>query len=119
MDLCHTTGSFPTLPATETSGNAQPPQFFNPFLSVSHRRLTMHISLVTGLIHFTLSLLFVQLMHTNYYKIVKQLTSFKIIIVAPTRFGLHKPLSFNLDSARSTRMAGMNKICSHNTDNFK
>jgi len=29
-----------------------------------------------------LSPLFVQLMHTNYYKIVKQLKSFKIIIVA-------------------------------------
>jgi len=32
-------------------------------------------------------------MHTNYYKIVKQLKSFKIIIVAPTCFGLHKPSS--------------------------
>jgi len=33
-----------------------------------------------------------QLIHTNhYYKIVKELESFKIIIVAPTRFGLHKP----------------------------
>ena len=40
-----------------------------------------------------LSLLFVQLMHTNYYKIVKQLKSFRIIIVAPTCFGLHKPSS--------------------------
>ena len=30
-------------------------------------------------------------MHTNYYKILKQLKSFKIIIVAPTCFGLHKP----------------------------
>jgi len=39
--------------------------------------------------------LFLQLMHTNYYKIVKQLKSFKIIIVAPTRFGLHKPSSGN------------------------
>ena len=29
----------------------------------------------------------------NSYKIVKQLKSFKIIIVAPTCFGLHKPLS--------------------------
>ena len=37
--------------------------------------------------------LFVQLMHTNYYKIVKQLKSFKIIIVVPTCFGLHKPSS--------------------------
>jgi len=37
--------------------------------------------------------LFVQLMHTNYYKIVKQLKSFKIIIVASTCFGLHKPSS--------------------------
>jgi len=32
-------------------------------------------------------------MHTNYYKIVKQLKSFKIKIVAPTCFGLHKPSS--------------------------
>jgi len=39
-----------------------------------------------------LSPLFVQLMHTNYYnKIVKQLKSFKILIVAPTCFGIHKP----------------------------
>ena len=37
--------------------------------------------------------LFVQLMHINYYKIVKQLKSFKIIIVAPTCFALHKPSS--------------------------
>jgi len=43
--------------------------------------------------NFLLSPLFVQLMHTNYYKIVKQLKSFKIIIVAPTCFGLHKPSS--------------------------
>jgi len=40
-----------------------------------------------------LSPLFVQLMHTDYYKIVKQLKSFKIMIVAPTCFGLHKPSS--------------------------
>jgi len=33
-----------------------------------------------------LSPLFVQLMHTNYYKIVKQLKSFKIIIFAPNIF---------------------------------
>jgi len=37
--------------------------------------------------------LFVQLMHANYYKIFKQLKSFKIITVAPTCFGLHKPSS--------------------------
>jgi len=35
--------------------------------------------------------LLVQLMHTNYYKIVKQLKSFKIIITALAGFGLHKP----------------------------
>ena len=40
-----------------------------------------------------LILLYVQLMHKNYYKIVKQLKSLKIIIVAPTCFGLHKPSS--------------------------
>jgi hypothetical protein len=38
-----------------------------------------------------LSPLFVQLMHTNYYKIVKTLKSFKIVINAATCFGLHKP----------------------------
>jgi len=32
-------------------------------------------------------------MHTNYYKIFKMLKSFKIIIVAPTCFGLHIPSS--------------------------
>jgi len=32
-------------------------------------------------------------MHTNYYKVVKQLKSFKIIIVAATCFGLHEPSS--------------------------
>ena len=40
-----------------------------------------------------LSPIFVQIMHTKYYKILKELESFKIIIVAPTCFGLHKPLS--------------------------
>jgi len=39
-----------------------------------------------------LSPLFVQLMHTNCYKIVKQLKSFNIIIFAQC-FGLHKPSS--------------------------
>jgi len=93
-------------------------------------------------------------MHTNYYKIVKLLKSFKIIIVAPSCFGLHKPSSgssqpvlrqsYNVDigyiyrylklpvlwlhilcgsctlhSTRSTRITGLNKICSHRTDNFK
>ena len=37
--------------------------------------------------------LFVQLLHTKYYKTVKLLKSFKIIIVATTCFGLHKPSS--------------------------
>ena len=36
---------------------------------------------------------FVQLMHTNYYKTVKQLQSITITIDAPTCFGLHKPSS--------------------------
>jgi len=33
--------------------------------------------------------------HTIYYKTVKELKSFKIIIVAPKCFGLHKPSSWN------------------------
>jgi len=37
--------------------------------------------------------LFAQLMPTNYCKIVKRLKSFKIIIAAPTCFGLHKASS--------------------------
>ena len=44
-------------------------------------------------------------MHTNYYKIVKQLKSFKIIVVAPTCFGLHKPSS---ESALSVRRFSYN-----------
>ena len=32
-------------------------------------------------------------MHTNYYKTVKLLKSFKIVTVAPKFFGLHKPSS--------------------------
>jgi len=40
-----------------------------------------------------LSPLFAQLMHTNHYKIVKQLKLFKIITVAPTCFDLRKPSS--------------------------
>jgi len=40
-------------------------------------------------------------MHKNDYKIVKQLKSFKIIIVAPTCFGLHKP------SAGSSQLIGI------------
>ena len=32
-------------------------------------------------------------MHTTYYKIFKHLKSFKILIVAPTCFGLHKSSS--------------------------
>jgi len=38
-------------------------------------------------------LLLFQLIHTNYYKIVKLSKSSKIIIAAPTCFGLHKPSS--------------------------
>jgi len=59
-----------------------------------------------------LSPFFVQLMQTNYYKIVKQLKSFKVIIVVPTRFGLHKPSS-------GSSLPVLRCICSHNTDNFK
>jgi len=51
------------------------------------------IFIVAPCLLIVLSPLFVQLMHTNYYKIVKQLKSIKIIIVAPTRFALHKPSS--------------------------
>jgi len=56
-----------------------------------------------------LSLLFVQLMHTNYYKIVKQLKSFKIIIFAPTCFGLRKPLSgsYSLCFAKVTMLTSV------------
>jgi len=48
------------------------------------------IFIVAPCMLIVLSPLFVQLMHTNHYKIVKQLKSFKITIVAPTCFGLHK-----------------------------
>jgi len=65
------------------------PQSTHPFLE--------ELKQVDLLKHFSNTLcvspLFVQLMHTNYYKIFKQLKSFKIIIVVPTCFGLHKPSS--------------------------
>jgi len=48
-----------------------------------------------------LSSLFVQIMHTEYYKIVKELKSFKIIKVAPTCFGLHKPASGSFREAQA------------------
>ena len=51
------------------------------------------IFIVAPCMLIVLSTSFVQLMHTNYYKIIKQLKSFKIITVAPTCFGLHKPSS--------------------------
>ena len=53
----------------------------------------MRVFVVAPCMLIVLSPLFVQLMHTNYYKIVKKLKSFKIITVAPTCFGLHKPSS--------------------------
>ena len=40
-----------------------------------------------------LSYLFVKLTQKSSYKVVKVLKSFKIITVAPTCFGLHKPSS--------------------------
>ena len=48
---------------------------------------------VAPCVMIVLSPLYIHLMHKNYYKIVKQLKSFKIIIVAPTCFGLHKSSS--------------------------
>jgi hypothetical protein len=53
---------------------------------------------------FSLIPLYVQLMHTNYYKIVKQLKSFKIVIVAPTCFGLYKP---SLGSSQQHRLRAL------------
>jgi len=44
-----------------------------------------NIFVVAPCMLMVLSPLFVQLMHTNYYKTFKQLKSFKFIIVAPTR----------------------------------
>jgi len=64
-----------------------------------------------------LSPLFVQLMHTNYYKIVKQLKSLKITIVAPTCFRLHKPSSGSSQSVLVLKLSVLwLHICSHNTD---
>ena len=67
-------------------------------------------------------------MHTYYYKIVKQLKSLKIIIVAPTCLGLHKQLLLLLllllfaaigllSGGSGYRYCGC--IYSHNTDNCK
>jgi len=75
-----------------------------------------------------LSPLFVQLMQTDHYKIVKRLKSFKIIIVAPTCFDLHKTSSgssqlvlrqiCNVDIGYISLfdVIGIVAACSHNTD---
>jgi len=57
-------------------------------LAQNREHLCVLVNMAIKLIPF-----FIQLMHKNYYKIVKKLKSFKIIIVAPTCFGLHKPSS--------------------------
>ena len=49
-------------------------------------KVTWTIFIVAPCMLIILSPLFVQLMHTNYYKIVKLLKSFKIMIVVPTFF---------------------------------
>ena len=61
---------------------------------VSHFKSTCAtIFVVLPFMLIVLSTLFVQLMHTNYYKIFEMLKSFTIITVVPTCFGLHKPSS--------------------------
>jgi hypothetical protein len=55
--------------------------------------INVNVFVVAPCMLVVLSPLFVQLMYTNYYKTVKQLKSFKIIIVAPTCFSLHEPSS--------------------------
>ena len=84
--------------------------------------------IVAGCMLIILPSLFVQLTYTNYYKIVKLLKSFTIITVDATCFGLHKPSSgsYSMCFAKITMLisityvvTGLNKICSHNTDNFK
>jgi len=55
--------------------------------------LVQNVFIVEPCMLIVLSPLFVQLMHTDYYKIDKQLKSFKIIITASTCFGLHKSSS--------------------------
>ena len=56
-------------------------------------KVILTVFVVAPCILIVLSPLFAQLMQTNYYKIAKELKSFKIIIVAPTCFGSHKPSS--------------------------
>ena len=62
------------------------------------------IFVVAPCMSIVLSPLFVQLMHTNYYKIVKQLKSFKIITVAPKFLGLHKPSSGSSQACASLKL---------------
>ena len=52
-------------------------------------------------------------MHKNYYKIVKLLKSFKIMIAAPTCFGLHKPStgSYSLCFAKVTVLLPDDGLC--------
>ena len=58
-----------------------------------NKYIAMNFFVVAPCMLIVLSPLFVQLMHTDYYKTVKQQKSFKIIIVAPTYFGLRKSSS--------------------------
>jgi len=62
---------------------------------------TMHVDSIKSVICPTNS--------HNYYKIVKLLKSFKIIIVAPACFGLHKPSSgsYNLCFAKVTMLTSV------------
>ena len=64
-----------------------------PHLTYFHTSPIYLRSLRTSTVHFdNISSL---LSNTNYYKIVKQLKSFKIITVATTCLGLHKPSSWS------------------------
>ena len=86
------------------------------------RSCTVHVELME------LSPVYVQLIQTNYYKIVKLLKSFKLTTVAPTCFGLHKPSAGSSQPAlRQSYRVDMGYVslynvictCSHSTDNFK
>ena len=54
---------------------------------------TAHVHFLTNLGLFCIDNARVIYRKIRYYKIVKLLKSFKIVIVAPTCFGLHKPSS--------------------------
>jgi len=101
-----------THKTTTTVHTRQLQQYTQDNYNNTHQTMFVHV--VAQCILVVLIPLFVQLMHTNYNKIVKQLTSFKIITVAPTCFGLHKPSSGSSQPVSLKLQSAQRTIRTHN-----